>query len=576
MTLASFTQIWLVEVDRNESSEIHEVPRRLSALEIQSDKCISLNKEQLMGLSEPPYSITDDSLIIFYQATRVLTVHLMLGWPQPSHVIDLSVELRNLVNGTDWCVPGDLLQALDYLRFQTRDNGQRLPKSDGAIDARSPIQLEKVGRSHPTGHLQALWTLWNQLKGDISLPYALLRGNFMSVAAKVESRGIPIDAELHLKLTQSLPILRAELIRKSDVGFNFYTGSSFRQENLERWAKSNHPAWPRHRNTGLLKSDVDTFEEQAALLPALREVADLRKSLPKLRDIHIPIDSDARSRAPLLPFSSKTGRNQPSSNAFIFNSPSWLRFLIKPPSGRILVELDWAQQEFGIAAAISGDAAMKRAYLSGDPYLAFAKQAGAVPGDATRESHSRERDCFKTCALGVLYGLGVKALAGRIGQDVLSARRLIAAHKRAYSRFWEWSEGTADYVRIQGSLHTVFDWRCSFGDVTKQKRSILNFPMQANGAEMMRLAACTMHENHVQICAIMHDGFLIEATEEDGDGVIMAAQDSMTQASQVVLDGFPLRSDMQVVRWPNRYRSAKGQALWDLVRMSSCIASGLA
>jgi hypothetical protein len=32
---------------------------------------------------------------------------------------------------------------------------------------------------------------------------------------------------------------------------------------------------------------------------------------------------------------------------------------------------------------LSGDEAMQAAYLSGDPYLEFAKQAGAVPPDAS-------------------------------------------------------------------------------------------------------------------------------------------------------------------------------------------------
>ena len=41
--------------------------------------------------------------------------------------------------------------------------------------------------------------------------------------------------------------------------------------------------------------------------------------------------------------------------------------------------IDWSQQEFGIAAALSGDLAMQQAYQSGDPYLAFAKQVGAAP-----------------------------------------------------------------------------------------------------------------------------------------------------------------------------------------------------
>ena len=36
-----------------------------------------------------------------------------------------------------------------------------------------------------------------------------------------------------------------------------------------------------------------------------------------------------------------------------------------------LAYIDWSQQEFGIAAALSGDTRMQEAYASGDPYLTF-------------------------------------------------------------------------------------------------------------------------------------------------------------------------------------------------------------
>jgi hypothetical protein len=48
---------------------------------------------------------------------------------------------------------------------------------------------------------------------------------------------------------------------------------------------------------------------------------------------------------------------------------------------------------------------MKAAYESEDPYLAFAKQAGAVPVEATKSTHKAVRDLFKACVLGVKYGM---------------------------------------------------------------------------------------------------------------------------------------------------------------------------
>jgi DNA polymerase I-like protein with 3'-5' exonuclease and polymerase domains len=92
-----------------------------------------------------------------------------------------------------------------------------------------------------------------------------------------------------------------------------------------------------------------------------------------------------------------------------------LRGLIKPEPGRGLAYIDWSQQEFGIAAALSGDSLMKEAYLSGDPYIKLGQQAKAVPPDATKKSHPKERELFKQCTLATQYGMGARSLAARIG-----------------------------------------------------------------------------------------------------------------------------------------------------------------
>src|SRR4029078_4664047 len=89
-------------------------------------------------------------------------------------------------------------------------------------------------------------------------------------------------------------------------------------------------------------------------------------------------------RTLLSAFRARTSRNQPSNTKFIFGPSVWLRGLIKPPPGYGIAYIDWQQQEFGIAAALSRDPRMMEAYRSGDPYLAFAKQAGAAPVAAQR------------------------------------------------------------------------------------------------------------------------------------------------------------------------------------------------
>jgi DNA polymerase I-like protein with 3'-5' exonuclease and polymerase domains len=226
--------------------------------------------------------------------------------------------------------------------------------------------------------------------------------------------------------------------------------------------------------------------------------------------------------------------------------------------------IDWRQQEFGIAASLSGDPLMLDAYRSGDPYLAFAKQAGAVPADATKKSHSSTRELFKTCVLGVQYGMEAQSLALRIGQPVIAARELLRAHRETYKVFWRWSEAALDTAMLTGSLHTAFGWRVHIGE-NSNPRSLRNFPMQANGAEMLRLAACLATERGVEVCAPVHDAALICAPLERLEGEIGRMQAAMGEASRTVLDGFELGTDVAITAAPDRYMDGRGRVMWERV-----------
>src|SRR5262249_47970454 len=96
-------------------------------------------------------------------------------------------------------------------------------------------------------------------------------------------------------------------------------------------------------------------------------------------------------------------------------------------------------------------------------------------------------------------------------------------------------------------------------------RSLRNFPMQANGAEMLRLACCLATEHGITVCAPVHDALLVEGPARDIDAVVARTQDAMREASAVVLGGFTLRTDAKVVRHPDRYADERGRKMWDTV-----------
>ena len=39
----------------------------------------------------------------------------------------------------------------------------------------------------------------------------------------------------------------------------------------------------------------------------------------------------------------------------------------------------------------------------------------------------------------------------------------------------------------------------------------------------------------------------------------------MAEASRIVLEGFELRTDVEIVRWPDRYMDGRGVRMWDTI-----------
>jgi len=67
------------------------------------------------------------------------------------------------------------------------------------------------------------------------------------------------------------------------------------------------------------------------------------------------------------------------------------------------------------------------------------------------------------------------------------------------------------------------------------------------------------------VCAPVHDAILVEGPSDEIDDVIRRTQEAMAEASKIVLDGFELRTDCEVVSYPDRYMDKRGRNMWDTV-----------
>jgi DNA polymerase-1 len=391
----------------------------------------------------------------------------------------------------------------------------------------------------------------------------LIRGRFMAAVARMEFTGVPIDVPALARIRRQWQGIQDRLISRIDQDFHVYEGRTFKADRFGSWLGQRGIAWPR-LPSGALALDDDSFKEIARSHPEISPLRELRTSLSQMRLNELAVGSDGRNRCLLSPFASRTGRNQPSNTKFIFGPSVWLRGLIRPQPGVAVAYLDYEQQEFAIGAALSGDLAMIDAYVSGDPYLAFAQQAGAVPPNATKETHAAERDRFKVCALAVQYGMQADGLAKKLDDSPARASELLRLHKATYPSYWRWSDAIRDYAVLHGKLQAVFGWAVHLSE-NVNPRSLRNFPLQANGAEILRLACCMATEAGLRICCPVHDALLIEAADRDIDDAARACQVAMEEASRVVLNGFTIRTEAKLVRYPARYMDKRGVAMWNAV-----------
>jgi hypothetical protein len=387
-------------------------------------------------------------------------------------------EFRARTNGLDTPAGNSLLGALTYFGLDGMGAAEKDSMRDLVLGGGPWSEMERSAiLDYCEEDVAALERLLPAMLPGIDLPRALLRGRYMAAVAAMEHAGTPIDVSMLELFRRNWTRIQDKLITEVDRNYGVFEGHTFKVDRFAIFLGANNIPWPLLESGRLDLSD-DTFRQQARAYPMVSPLRELRSALSDLRLNDLAVGRDERNRTLLSPFRSRTGRNQPSNTQYIFGPSVWLRGLIKPPPGYGIAHVDWSQQEFGIAAALSGDAAMQSAYLSGDPYLAFAKQAGAVPPDATKATHGPQRELFKQCVLATQYGMEAQSLALRIAQLPIVARDLLRAHRETYRHFWAWSDAAVDQAMLVGLIHTVFGWPIRVNGRTNS-RSLHNFPMQA-------------------------------------------------------------------------------------------------
>jgi DNA polymerase-1 len=567
-----FREIWAVDFEFHQGGKPgnRQVPVCMVAKELRTGRVLRYWRDELADMDVPPFSIGENSLYVAYLASAELHCHLALGWPLPENILDCYAEFRTLTNGLSLPRGRGLIGALTWFKLDAMSAEEKTEWRDRILSGGPWSHDERAGiLDYCQSDVEALDKLFPRLAHALHsrphwLTHALHRGRYMRAVASMEYRGIPLDARTLGRLTERWDGLKGELIARVCSEYPVFDGTTFKMDRFEALLANRGVPWPR-TECGRLALDEETFRQQVRIHPWLAPIREARDNLAQMRLSSLSVGTDGRNRTLLGVFGSKTGRNLPSNAKFIFGPSAWLRSLIKPEPGMGLAYVDFSSQEVAIAAKLSGDRGMMDGYQSGDPYLAFAIHAAMAPEGATKQSHGTVRDQCKAVVLGTQYGMRERTLAQRIGTIPYRGRQLLRAHGEAYPQYWRWVDSIINYADLHGYIDTVFGWRLHVGADTRPT-TLQNFPSQANGAEMLRLACTMAHDAGLQIVAPVHDAILLEAPLETLNRDVEQLREIMTEAGRIVLDGFPVRTDAEVVRSPDRYSDKRGVEMWRMVQ----------
>ena len=571
--LRKFSQVWLIDFEFTQRDGERPTVICLSAREYFTGKRLDLNDTQLrQGI--PPFNVTR-ALFVAYAARAEMSCFQALGWPTPRYILDLNFEYRLLRNNGERH-SHKLLDAMAYFGLPTIDAHEKREMINLAIRGApfTPAEMQAL-QVYCGSDTLALQRLLPALAPHIDLLYALVRGRFAGCVGEMEHIGIPLDTNLLAWLHKHWAALRHLFIEDLQRSWDLFDAEEkLKRDKFQQFIDNLHiPYWPLTAK-GWYRRDQDTLRDMAAIytpIQALREGLDM---LGQLRALKLTVGQDGRNRTPLWPTSTKTMRCAPSTTQFIFNLPPWLRLLVQPSEGHALAYLDFRQEEPAIAACLSGDPAMMRGYrIGGDLYVDFAQRALAIPAylptKLAKARYKKTRDQYKICLLASMYGQQEQSLASRMGQSPTHARRLLTQLRQAYPRFIQWIENEIDIAYVSGEMRSRLGWILRPHARTRET-SLLNYPMQTTGSEILQRAVYLAQRAGVHVCCTVHDAILIEARIEEIAHHTWVAKEAMRQASRDILSGFELYIDgcgeetpeKDFLIYPTHYHDERGDVTW--------------
>ena len=301
-------------------------------------------------------------------------------------------------------------------------------------------------------------------------------------------------------------------------------------------------------------TNADVLEKLQDKHPIVKEVLDYRM-LTKLKSTYAEgllkvISQDGRIHTSFQMTVTATGRLS-STEPNLQNIPvrkelgAQIRNMFVAAPGMMLVDADYSQIELRLLAHISGDQAMKEAFLSGEDFHTVT--ASKVFGVPVEQVTPTLRSRAKAVNFGIVYGISAFSLAQDIGVYTNEAKAYMEAYLERYHGVRDYMKNIVESAKEKGYVSTIYGRRrylpelksSNFNMRSFGERVALNMPVQGTAADIIKLAMVNVHRRlketglKARLILQVHDELIVECPGEEAEQVRDILTEEMENAAHL-------------------------------------------
>lgn len=223
---------------------------------------------------------------------------------------------------------------------------------------------------------------------------------------------------------------------------------------------------------------------------------------------------------------------------------------IAPPE-HVILSADYSQIELRILAHITGDPALRQAFLLGlDIHAKTASEIFGVPLSEVTDNHRR---VAKTINFGIMYGMGPHKLSQELKIKRDTAKLYIDNYLSTYANVREYMDAVSLKAEQEGCVTTLLGRRRSIPEIRSSnfnereagRRIAINTPIQGTAADIIKMAMVKIHERirpmKSRMVLQVHDELVFEAAHDEVEALTEIVRYEMENAYRLDV---PVRVDV--------------------------------